>query len=160
MISHWQLSMKCIFYTWVWWKLVQILVMNSSFCGMLVHVFYCSLLQLANAKGPNIKPWSLCFWWPTGTSVFYMNGLSHFCVWLLGGGRVLTYIFFFYKKSLNMGPVFYKKILKHGSNFLTEPKFLGFHMAKTPKITNFVKTGPIFQEKSLTMGTLFCQIDS
>ena len=31
-----------------------------------------------------------------------------------------------YKKSLNMGPVFYKKLLKHGSNFLTEPKFSGF----------------------------------
>ena len=28
----------------------------------------------------------------------------------------------FYKKSLNMGPVFYQKILKHGSTFLIEPK--------------------------------------
>ena len=28
----------------------------------------------------------------------------------------------FYKKSLNMGPVFYPKILKHGSTFLTEPQ--------------------------------------
>ena len=31
-----------------------------------------------------------------------------------------------------MGPVFYQKILKHGSVFLTEPKFSGFCMAKTP----------------------------
>ena len=55
----------------------------------------------------------------------------------------------FYKKSLNMGPVFYQKILKHQSTFLNEPKYLGFRMAKTPKITNFLKNGPIFQEKSL-----------
>ena len=63
----------------------------------------------------------------------------------------------FYKNSLNMGPIFYQKILKHGSTFLTEPKFLGFRMAKTPKITKFFENGPIFQEKSLKMGTLFCQ---
>ena len=63
----------------------------------------------------------------------------------------------FYKKSLNMGPVFYQKILKHGSTFLTEPKFSGFHMAKTPKIVKFLKNGPIFQEKPVKMGTLFCQ---
>ena len=30
---------------------------------------------------------------------------------------------FFYKKSLNIGNVFYQRILKHGSTFLTEPKF-------------------------------------
>ena len=63
----------------------------------------------------------------------------------------------FYKKSLNMGPVFYQKILKHGSTFLTEPKFSGFRMAKTSKITKFLQNGRIFQEKSLKMGTLFCQ---
>ena len=51
-------------------------------------------------------------------------------------------------------PFFYQKILKHGSTFLTEPKFLGFCMAKTAK---FLKNGPIFQEKILKMGTLFCQ---
>ena len=76
----------------------------------------------------------------------------------------------FYKKSLNMGPVFYPKILKHGSTFLTEPKFLGFRLAKTLKIAKFLKNGqaktlkiikflknePIFQEKSLKMGTFFC----
>ena len=56
-----------------------------------------------------------------------------------------------------MGPVFYQKILKHGSTFLTEPKILGFGMAKTPEITKFLKNGPIFQEKSLKIGTLFSQ---
>ena len=63
----------------------------------------------------------------------------------------------FYKKSLNMGPVFYQKILKHGSTFLTEPKFSGIRVAKKPKIAKFLKNWPIFQEKSLKMGTLFCQ---
>ena len=61
----------------------------------------------------------------------------------------------FYKKSLNMVPVLYKKIFKRGSNFLTEPKFSGFCMAKTPKIAKFWENGPIFQD--LTMGSLFCQ---
>ena len=56
-----------------------------------------------------------------------------------------------------MGPVFYQKILKHGSTFLTEPKFSGFRMAKPWKIAKFLKNGPIFQDKSLKMGTLFCQ---
>ena len=56
-----------------------------------------------------------------------------------------------------MGPVFYQKILKHGPTFLTEPKFSGFCMAKPPKITKFLKNGPIFQEKTLKMGTLFWQ---
>ena len=55
-----------------------------------------------------------------------------------------------------MGHVFYHKILKHGSMFfLTEPKFLGFRMAKTPKITKFLKNGPIFQEKNLENGYPF-----
>ena len=57
-----------------------------------------------------------------------------------------------------MGPVFYQKILKHGSAFLTEPKFSCFRMAKTPKIANFLKNGPIFQEKSLKMGTRSAKI--
>ena len=56
-----------------------------------------------------------------------------------------------------MGPVFYKKILKHGLTFLTELKILGFRVAKTQKIAKFLKNGPIFQDKSLKMGTLFCQ---
>ena len=32
----------------------------------------------------------------------------------------------FYKKSLNMGPIFYQKILKHGSTFLTKPTSANF----------------------------------
>ena len=63
----------------------------------------------------------------------------------------------FYKKSLNMGPILYHKILKHGSTFLTEPKFSGFRMVKTPKNHEIFEIRPIFQEKSLNMGTLFCQ---
>ena len=43
---------------------------------------------------------------------------------------------------------------KHGSTFLTEPKFSGFCMAK---IAKFLKNGPSFQEKSLKMGTLSIQ---
>ena len=46
-----------------------------------------------------------------------------------------------------------------GPNFLTKPNFSVLHMAKTPKIAQFVKKGPIFRGKSLTMGTLFCQND-
>ena len=38
-----------------------------------------------------------------------------------------------------MSPVFYQKILKHGSAFLSEPKFSVFRMAKTPKIAKFLK---------------------
>ena len=44
---------------------------------------------------------------------------------------------FFYKKSLNMGQLFW--------------------LSPNPKIAKFLKNGPIFQEKSLKMGTLFCQ---
>ena len=54
-----------------------------------------------------------------------------------------------------MGPIFYPEILKHGSTFLTEPKFSGFCMAKTPKIVKFLKNGPIFQEKNLKNGYPF-----
>ena len=56
-----------------------------------------------------------------------------------------------------MGPIFYQKILKHGSTFLTEPKFSGFRMAKTLKIAKFLKNGAIFQEKFTKMGTFFWQ---
>ena len=67
----------------------------------------------------------------------------------------------FYKKSLNMGPVFYqKKSLNMGQFFWLSPKlrdFWGFHHAKTPKITEFLKNRPIFEGKSLKMGTLFGQ---
>ena len=59
-----------------------------------------------------------------------------------------------YKKSLNMGPIFYeKKILKHGSNFLTEPKFSGFCMAKSPKKN--CETWAYFSRKILNNGYPF-----
>ena len=54
---------------------------------------------------------------------------------------------FFYKKSLNMGPIFTKK--KKKKKLRRKPR-------KSKKI---VKNGPISQDKSLTMGTLFCQND-
>ena len=50
---------------------------------------------------------------------------------------------------------FLQEILKHGSTFLTEPKFSGFRMAKTLKIVKFLKNGPIFQEKILKNGYPF-----
>ena len=51
-----------------------------------------------------------------------------------------------------MGPVFYKKILKHGSNFLTQSKFSGFRMAKTQKSQNLWKMDLFFQEKNPNNG--------
>ena len=56
----------------------------------------------------------------------------------------------FAKKSLNMGPISYKKIPKHGFVF---PKIF---RCEHPKI---VKNGPIFREKSLKMSTFSCQND-
>ena len=55
-----------------------------------------------------------------------------------------------------MGPIFYQKILKHGSTFLTEPKFSGFRKAYTQKREIFEKWA-YFSRKTLKMGTLFCQ---
>ena len=53
---------------------------------------------------------------------------------------------FFYKKSLNMGPVFYqKKSLNMGQLFWMSTKFYnfwGFCHAKTPKIAKFLKNRP------------------
>ena len=39
----------------------------------------------------------------------------------------------FNKKSLNMGPVFYQNILKHGSNFLTAQIFGFSHAWRKPR---------------------------
>ena len=67
----------------------------------------------------------------------------------------------FYKKSLNMGPIFYpKKSLNMGQLLWLSPKLCdcwGFHQAKTQKIVEFLKNRPIFEGKSLKMGTLFGQ---
>ena len=71
---------------------------------------------------------------PGGTQIFGCTGMCR------SNGSL------FYKKSLNMDPVFYQKILKHGSTFLTVPKFSGFRMAKTPKVAKFLKNGPIFKK--------------
>ena len=61
----------------------------------------------------------------------------------------------FYKKSLNMGPVFYQKILKHGSTFLTEPKFSSFRMAKTPQNCEIFEKWAYFSRKLLKNGYPF-----
>ena len=69
---------------------------------------------------------------PGGTHIFGRTGMCR------SNGSL------FHKKSLNMGPVFYQKILKHGSTFLTEPKFLGFR--KPRKSRNFWKMGLLFKK--------------
>ena len=97
----------------------------------------------SDTQFPLLIPWATLS--PGGTHIFGRTGMCR------SNGSL------FYKKSLYMGPVFYQKILKHGSTFLTEPKFSGFCMAKTPKIMKFLKNVPISQEKTLKMGTLFCQ---
>ena len=57
----------------------------------------------------------------------------------------------FHKKTLNMGPIFYKNIPKHSLYF---QNFGVFAMGiEHPKI------GPIFEEKCFKMGTFFCQND-
>ena len=50
----------------------------------------------------------------------------------------------FHKKSLNMGPIFYKNIPKHRSVFTKYPIY--FRACEYLKI---LKNGPVFQEKSL-----------
>ena len=60
---------------------------------------------------------------------------------------------FFHKKSLNMGPISCKNILKHGFVF---NKIFGFS-ANTQKI---FKNGPIFEEKSLKMGIFSAKMTS
>ena len=70
------------------------------------------------------------------------------------------------------GSLFYQEILKHGSRFLPKKSlYMGqlfwlspklrdirdFHHAKTLKIAEFLKNRPIFEGKSLKMGTLFGQ---
>ena len=88
----------------------------------------------------------------------------------VGGGG--TYIFGRTGMCCSNGWLFLQEILKHGSRFLPQkslnmgqlfwlsPKlrnFRGFRHAKTPKITEFLKYRPIFEGKSLKMGTLFGQ---
>ena len=83
---------------------------------------------------------------PGGTHIFGRTGM-----WRPNG-------LLFYKKSLNMGPVFYPKNLLTWVNFKfwLSPKLHDLH-AKTPKIAEFLKNRPIFEGKSLKMGTIFGQ---
>ena len=83
------------------------------------------------------------------------------------GGGVLTYLGERGCAAL-MGR-FIQKIRKHGSHFLPKkslnmgqlfwlsPKLRDFHHVKTQKIMEFLKNRPIFEGKSLKMGTLFGQ---
>ena len=64
----------------------------------------------------------------------------------------------FHKKALNMGPICYKNIPKHGLVFPKSPKFWRFTIL-TPEQPKILKNGPIFQKKSLKMGKLFYQND-
>ena len=57
-----------------------------------------------------------------------------------------------------MGPIFYQKILKYGSNFLTEPKFLGFSHGANPENHKISEKWAYFSRKILNNGT-FCQND-
>ena len=54
-----------------------------------------------------------------------------------------------------MGPVFYQKILKHGSTFLTEPKFSGFRHAKTPQNREIFEKWACFSRKIFKNGYPF-----
>ena len=54
-----------------------------------------------------------------------------------------------------MGPVFYQKILEHGSTFLTEPKLSGFRMVKTPKNCKIFEKWAYFSRKILKNGYPF-----
>ena len=60
-----------------------------------------------------------------------------------------------YKKSLNMGPVFYQRILKHGSAFLTEPKFSGFRTGENTENHKTVEKWAYFSRKILKNGYPF-----
>ena len=76
-----------------------------------------------------------------------------------GGTHILRYTgmcrsnrSLFHKKSLNMRPIFYKNILKHGSVFQTFQNIWVFAMQT-------MKNGPLFWENSLKMGAFYCQND-
>ena len=75
------------------------------------------------------------------------GGYSH----IKANGNVLLRCVAFLKNSLNTGPIFYNffffKSLNVGPIFWLEPKFLGFRMAKTSKITKFVKKWVPFSVK-------------
>ena len=61
----------------------------------------------------------------------------------------------FYKKSLNMGPAFYPKILKHGSTFLTEPICSGFSHGENPENLKIFEKWAYFSRKVFKNGYPF-----
>ena len=89
---------------------------------------------------PLVHPVGLC---PGGTHIF---GWMELC---RSNGSL------FCKKSLNMGPVFYQKILKHGSTFLTRPQIFGFLHGETPKNRKISEKWAYFSRKNLKNGYPF-----
>ena len=151
----------CLFYVMQDWSEVKIMLLNWNVGMHEVKPYKCHIHSQNGVKFGYFCRNIICS--IRCSFVFVVK-----IFWCLPRARGGTHIFgrtgmcrsngsFFYKKSLNMGPFFYQKILKHRSTFLTEPKILGFRMVKTPKIAKFLKNGPIFQEKTLKMGTLFSQ---
>ena len=105
--------------TWVHTHMETDFLLGSS-----VSVHCHNSFTHSDAKYTNI--WIKLEWKPgRGTHIFGRTGMCR------SNGSL------FYKKSLNMGPVFYQKILKHGSTFLTEPKL---------KSRNFGKMGLFFKK--------------
>ena len=87
------------------------------------------------------------------------------------GGGVPTYLA--ERECAALRVAFLQEILKHGSRFLPKkslnmgqlfwlspklPDFWGFCHAKTLKIAEFLKNRPIFEGKSLKMGTFLAKI--
>ena len=82
------------------------------------------------------------------------------------GSRVGTHIFgqtgmcrsngsLFYKKSLNMGPIFYQKIRKHGSTFLTWAQIFGYSHGENPENREIFEKWAYFSRKMLKNGYPF-----
>ena len=102
---------------------------GSSVCyyssSSYTHIFLNHVVSFNPEQIPNLR--AIVEWVNPrgGTHIFGRTGMCH------PNGSL------FYKKSLNMGPGFYpKKILKHGSIFLTEPQitwFSGFSPCKNPE---------------------------
>ena len=100
-------------------------------------------------------------WW-----VIFLLADSDFC---LDDGPGGTHILGRTGMCRSNGSLFLQEILKHGSRFLPKkslnmgqlfwlsPKLRDFRHAKTQKIAKFLKNRPIFEAKSLKMGTLFGQ---
>ena len=100
-----------------------------------------------------IKVW-ICLFWNHFLEMVLTNWVrvySH--IWPIGMCRSNGSLF--YKKTLNMGPVFHQKILKHGSTFLTEPKFSGFSHGENPGNREFFEKWAYISRKILKNGYPF-----